>query len=92
MSVSKTPWVAAKYPPSRRSEHVDIYKSEKHGEVRVLDPYNWLEQNNEETEAWTAKQADYTQEFLKQYPHRDEIEKQLKDNFNYEKVRQHIRL
>lgn len=85
MSVSQTLWTAA-YPSSRRSDHVDVYKSEKHGEVRVPDPYNWLEQNSEETEQWTTIQADFTRKFLDQYPHRNDIENQLRDSFNYEKV------
>lgn len=86
LPVAQTPWTKATYPPSHRSDHVDVYKSEKHGEVRVPDPYNWLERNSEETEAWTTAQADFTREFLDQYPHRDDIERQLRDNFNYEKV------
>ena len=86
LSATQTPWTKTTYPASRRSDHVDVYKSEKHGEVRVPDPYNWLEQNSEETEAWTTAQADFTRNFLDQYPHRDDIERQLRENFNYEKV------
>jgi len=47
--MAPTPW-NGKYPPARRSDHVDTYKSEKHGEVKVPDPYDWLETYSEETE------------------------------------------
>jgi prolyl oligopeptidase len=47
-----TPWTPNSYPKARRGDHVDVYKSEKHGDVRVHDPYQWLEENSEETTAW----------------------------------------
>lgn len=54
-----TPWTPNTYPKARRGDHVDVYKSEKHGEVPVHDPYQWLEENSEETTAWVeGVQAD----------------------------------
>ena len=47
-----TPWTPNTYPKARRGDHVDVYKSEKHGQVPVQDPYQWLEKNSEETTAW----------------------------------------
>jgi hypothetical protein len=47
-----TPWTPNGYPKARQGDHEDVYKSEKHGEVRVHDPYQWLEENSEETTAW----------------------------------------
>ncbi|KAI5122174.1 hypothetical protein M0805_007071 [Coniferiporia weirii] len=85
MASPKTPWTPNKYPLTRRSDHVDVYKSEKHGEVRVPDPYNWLEENSTETEAWTTTQADFTRQYLDQYPHRDDLERQIRANSDYEK-------
>lgn len=47
-----TLWTPNAYPKARRGDHVDVYKSTKHGDVRVHDPYQWLEENSEETTAW----------------------------------------
>ena len=54
MPAKPTPWVPDRYPAARRSDHVDVYKSEEKGEVRVPDPYNWLEKDSEETDKWTT--------------------------------------
>ena len=40
-----------------------------------------------ETDAWTTTQAEFTRKFLHQNPRRDELERQLRVNFDYEKVR-----
>ncbi|KAL5527147.1 hypothetical protein ACEPAG_5938 [Sanghuangporus baumii] len=85
MSTLITPWTPGKYPESRRSDHVDIYKSEKYGEVRVPDPYKWLEEHSKQTDAWTTTQADFTRKFLDQNPRREDLERQLRVNFDYEK-------
>ena len=87
-AVAKTEWkpAANPYPASRKSDHVNVYKSEKHGEVRVPDPFNWLEQNTEETDAWTTAQADFTRAFLDKNPHRVSLENELRANFDFEKV------
>lgn len=85
MTSLKTDWVANSYPQSRRSDHIDTYKSEKHGQVRVPDPYNWLEQNSQETDAWTTEQAGFTRKYLEQNPCREDLERQLRANFDYEK-------
>ena len=86
MSSSKTPWTPLTYPASRKSDHVDVYKSEKKGEVRVPDPFNWLEEHTDETAAWTTAQADFTREFLDRNPHRDSLEKEIRANSDFEKV------
>ncbi|THH11283.1 hypothetical protein EW145_g767 [Phellinidium pouzarii] len=85
MSSQKTAWTPNKYPSSRRSDHVDVYKSEKHGQVRVPDPYNWLEENGPETDAWTTAQANFARNYLDQYPHREDLGCRLRENYNYEK-------
>lgn len=54
-------WVPARYPPARRSDHIDIYQSaKKGGEVKVHDPYQWLETNSEETTRWIEGVCGYT--------------------------------
>lgn len=49
---SATPWQPGRYPASRRSDRIDTYKSKAEGEVKVADPYQWLEENSKETEQW----------------------------------------
>ena len=84
--MSPTPWQPNTYPVTRRSDHVDVYKSESKGEVKVPDPYNWLEQNTEETDAWTTAQEKFTRQYLDQYSYRDKLEEEFKVNSNYAKV------
>lgn len=80
-----TPWTPNQYPDARRSDHVDIYKSEKHGEVRVADPYQWLEQNTEETDKWTSAQDAFTRTYLDKNPDRVKLEQEIRANTDYEK-------
>ena len=87
MPATPTAWVPHRYPTARRTDHVDVYKSEKQGEVRVHDPYRWLEQNTDETEQWTTAQEKYTREYLDQNPERSDLEDQIRKNMDYAKVR-----
>ena len=84
--MAPTPWQPNSYPPTRRSDHVDVYKSESKGEVKVPDPYNWLEQNSEETDAWTTTQEKFTRQYLDQYSYRDKLEEEFRVNSDYAKV------
>lgn len=59
-----TPWVPNKYPLARRSDHVDEYKSESKGSVKVADPYQWLEKKTTETDEWTTTQENFTRAYL----------------------------
>lgn len=87
MAALKTPWNPNAYPSSRRSDHVDVYKSEKQGEVRVPDPYNWLEDSNSsETEAWVEEQEAFTRRYLDQNPNREALEQSIRANTDFEKV------
>lgn len=61
-----TPWTPNKYPFTRRSDHVDIYKSETKGHVHVPDPYQWLEKNTAETDEWVTAQEAFTRKHLDQ--------------------------
>lgn len=87
MSVPFQRWIPGRYPPARRSDHVDVYKSESKGEVRVHDPYQWLEHNTAETEAWTTAQEKFTRNFLDQNPDRQTLEDKIRENTDYAKVR-----
>ena len=87
MPPTPTPWVPNRYPAARRVDHVDVYKSEKQGEVRVHDPYHWLEQNTDETEQWTTAQEKFTRDFLDQNPERKDLEDQIQKSMDYAKVR-----
>ncbi|EPT03158.1 hypothetical protein FOMPIDRAFT_1035541 [Fomitopsis schrenkii] len=82
---SLTPWAPNRYPPSRRSDHVDVYKSEAKGEVRVPDPYQWLEQNSKETEQWVDAQEAFTRAYLDQNPERQALEDEIRQNEKFEK-------
>lgn len=85
--MAPTPWTPNQYPPARRSDHVDVYKSEKQGEVRVADPYQWLEEHTDETDVWTSAQDTFTRAYLDKNPDRAKLEKAIRENTNYEKVR-----
>ncbi|CAL1703361.1 unnamed protein product [Somion occarium] len=80
-----TPWVTNRYPPTRRSDHVDVYKSESKGEVRVADPYEWLEHNTPETDAWTTAQVEFTKEYLDKNTDRQALEDEIRKNTDYAK-------
>lgn len=65
---------------------MDTYKSAKEGEVKIADPYRWLEtppSQSEETNMWVRQQTDLAQEFISQYEGRDKLKKTLEDNFSY---------
>lgn len=83
-----TSWTPNQYPKARRTDHVDVYKSEKRGEVRVSDPYNWLEDSKAaEVDAWTTEQEQYTRAYLDQNPDRQKLEDAIRANTDYAKVR-----
>ncbi len=81
-----TAWTPHTYPPARRSDHVDVYKSEAKGEVKVHNPYEWLERNTEETENWTTAQEAFTQEYLNKNTDRQNLEDEIRKNTDYAKV------
>lgn len=83
---ARTPWLSNRYPFARRSDHVDVYKSEAKGEVRVHDPYQWLEQNTDETEKWVDAEEAFTRQYLDQNTERQSLEDEIRKNTNYAKV------
>ena len=85
-AMSSVPWIPNQYPSARRSDHVDTYKSENRGEVRVPDPYQWLEEHSEETEQWTTAQEAFTRTYLDKNPHRLRLEREIRSNTDFAKV------
>lgn len=83
---SLTPWTPGKYPQARISDHTDVYKSKKSGTVTVSDPYEWLEYDTPERDAWINAQADFTEEYLTQNPDRKILEDEIRKNTDYAKV------
>lgn len=78
--------IANPYPQARRSNDVHIYKSSKYGEVKVEDPYFWLEippSESKETKEWTTAQAAFTEAYSKDCHDREEMKKRLEANMNY---------
>lgn len=87
MSV-RTNWTpsAAPYPPARRSDASKTYASQKHGQVTVPEPYDWLEvppSQSPETDAWTKAQAAYTKAFLDECGDKEVLKERLEKNWDY---------
>jgi prolyl oligopeptidase len=79
-------WTGNSYPPARRADTVDVYKSQTHGEVKIPDPYQWLEENTKETRDWTSTQQIATREYLDRNLDRQRLEDEIRSNTNYVKV------
>lgn len=86
MPATVTPWRPNQYPHARSSDHVDVYKSESKGEVRVPDPYEWLEHYTEETEQWINAQVNFTRQYLDQNPERQALEDGIRKTMDHAKV------
>jgi prolyl oligopeptidase len=63
-----------------------VYRSESKGEVRVSDPYQWLEENTDETEKWTTAQERFTRAYLDQNTQRQKLEDEIRLNSDHAKV------
>jgi len=81
-----TPWSPNEYPLARRSDQVDVYESEAKGQVRIPDPYQWLEQNTDETDKWTSAQEKFTRSYLDKNTDRQKLEDAFRSNTDYAKV------
>lgn len=70
------------YPETLKGDVVDVYFGDS-----IADPYRWLEDDRSaETESWVKAQNEVTFAYLNKIPYRDQINKQLKDMWNYEKI------
>lgn len=84
--MTPTPWVPDSYPPTHRSDHVDVYQSASKGEVPVSDPYQWLEESSNEVDQWTTTQTAFTQAYLDKNPDRQKLEDMFLASKDYAKV------
>ena len=87
MPMTASSWIPHCYPPTHRSDHIDVYHSESQGEVKVPDPYAWLERDGEERERWLASQEALARKFLDSHPDRATLEEEIRSSTDYEKVR-----
>lgn len=55
-------------------------------EVKVSDPYDWLEKDSEEQEKWLAAQEALARNFLDANPDRVRLEEEIRASTDYEKV------
>lgn len=70
------------YPETLKGDVVDVYFGDS-----IADPYRWLEDDRSaETESWVKVQNEVTFAYLNKIPYRDQINKQLEDMWNYEKI------
>ena len=84
--MSPTPWAPNSYPPTHRSDHVDVYQSASRGEVQVPDPYQWLEENSNEVDQWTTAQTAFTEAYLSKSADRQKLENKFRASQDYAKV------
>ncbi|KAF8629610.1 hypothetical protein AX15_003351 [Amanita polypyramis BW_CC] len=82
---SCSPWTPNMYPYTRRSGHIDTYNSETRGEVKVPDPYSWLEEYSDETNKWTSAQEEFTRTYLDKNPDRKKLEDAFRKSMDYPK-------
>ena len=86
MPVTAFSWIPHCYPPTHRSDHIDVYQSEAQGEVKVPDPYAWLEKDGEERKQWLASQEALARQFLDSHPGRPMLEEEIRSSTDYERV------
>ncbi len=72
-----------KYPETVKVDQIDDYFGTK-----IPDVYRWLEDDvrvSGEVEDWVKRQSEFTFDYLKTLPYREEIETRLTELWNYEK-------
>jgi prolyl oligopeptidase len=84
--MTPTPWIPDSYPPTHRSDHVDVYQSASSGEVQVSDPYQWLEENSDQVNEWTTAQTTFTHAYLNKNPDKQKLEDKFLASKDYAKV------
>ncbi|KAG8809530.1 hypothetical protein FRC17_003398 [Serendipita sp. 399] len=83
--MEKKAWEPGRYPSARRGDTYDVYKSAKQGEVKIHDPYQWLETSSEETTTWIKDQVEFTNEYLNRIPDRTRLKTLMMENVDFEK-------
>ncbi|KIO19472.1 hypothetical protein M407DRAFT_222802 [Tulasnella calospora MUT 4182] len=71
-----------RYPTTRRTEHLDTYRTND-GEVKVPDPYDWLEQENEERRSWLDQQGELTENLIGMCKYQQNLELELTKNWDF---------
>lgn len=72
------------YPESPRGDHADVYRDAEGREVRVPDPYRWLEDpDSPETRRWVQAQNERTEDFLSALPARAAYRERLTALWDY---------
>ncbi|CAO1616571.1 unnamed protein product [Sympodiomycopsis kandeliae] len=74
------------FPTARREDHIDVYKSKEHGQVKIADPYRWLETSpahSQETQQFSESQAAFFAKYLEGYAPREAFKERLKQTFSY---------
>ena len=84
--MSEFSWKPHCYPPTHRSDHIDVYQSEARGEVKVPDPYAWLEKDGEERKQWLVSQEALARKLLDSHPDRAMLEEEIRSSTDYERV------
>lgn len=70
------------YPMTKKVEHSDVYF-----DVKVNDPYRWLEDDKSvETADWVKAQNVVTFDYLSKIPFRNAIKERMEKLWNYEKI------
>lgn len=82
---SYTGWTPNNYPSARRANVYETFQSEKHGQVQIHDPYQWLESPSEETEKWINDQVEFSSKLLDQIPNKNLLVDKLMKNMNFAK-------
>ena len=81
-----TSWTPGNYPPTRRSDHVDIYQSAANGQVAVPDPYCWLETRTDEAKKWVTTQRLFARSYLDKNPDKQKLGDLLRSCMDYPRV------
>jgi prolyl oligopeptidase len=81
-----TSWTPGNYPPTRRSDHVDIYKSAANGQVAVPDPHCWLETCTDEAEKWVTAQQLFARTYLDKNSDKQKLGDLLRSCMDYPRV------
>lgn len=74
----------SRYPQTRRGDHVDVYRNSQGQDVRVPDPYRWLEDPDApETREWVEAQNRVSQDLLNSIPARQAYVQRLTELWDY---------
>ena len=81
-----TLWMPGNYPPTCRSDHINVYKSALQGKVHIPNPYRWLEEYSDEVDNQMTAPAAFTQAYLNQNADMQRLVNKFHASMNYTKV------